>query len=136
MSGTSTRLRCSFKVSATAAIAAALTCRSGTTASTSPSDEARWFGGAQHQTFRHIFLEAGEHLIELAEHIHGERVGARARLVEREPGDALIVVREPPVAPGRGRAGALGLGERPQLEIARRERVPDYAHLRSIILET
>src|SRR5207237_8058323 len=79
--------------------------------------------------FRQIFLEAGEHLIELAEHIHGERVGARARLVEREPGDALFVVREPPVAPGRGRAGALGLGERPQLEIARRERVPDYAHL-------
>src|SRR5262249_10621094 len=54
------------------------------------------------------------------------RVGARAGLVEREPGDAVLVAREQPVAPGRARA--LAARERTELEIARRENVPDFTH--------
>ena len=57
----------------------------------------------------------------------GKGVGAGVRLVEREPGDAVGVAREDPVAPGRARA--LVACERPELEIARRENVPDFTHL-------
>jgi hypothetical protein len=90
-------------------------------------DEALRLGGAQHQAFGHVALEAREHVVELAEHVLGERIGAGVRLVEREPGDAVLVAREYPVAPGRGRA--LVARERTELEIARRENVPDFTHL-------
>src|SRR5262249_52191309 len=96
-------------------------------------DETRWLCGAQHQAFRYVFFQSREHLIELAEYIDGERVGARARLVEREPGDAVVVAGELPVAPGRALPGRRGRGERPQLEIARRKRVPNFTHQRSIM---
>src|SRR5262249_33395401 len=78
-------------------------------------------------------FQSREHLIELAEYIDGERVGARARLVEREPGDAVVVAGELPVAPGRALPGRRGRGERPQLEIARRKRGPNFTHQRSIM---
>ena len=39
----------------------------------------------------------------------------------------VLVAGKPPVAPGRARA--LGSGERTELEIARRENVPDFTHL-------
>ena len=90
-------------------------------------DETLRLGGAQHQALRHVALEAREHVVELGEHVLGERVGAGVRLVEREPGDALLVAREYPVAPGRARA--LVARERTELEIARRENVPDFTHL-------
>ncbi len=90
-------------------------------------DEAFRLGRAQHQALRQIALEAREHVVELGKHVLGERVGARARLVEREPGDAVVVAGERPVAPGRARA--LAAGERTELEIARRENVPDFTHL-------
>src|SRR5262249_60612608 len=90
-------------------------------------DEALRLSGAQHQAFRQIALKAREHVVELAEHVLGERIGAGVRFVEREPGDAVLVAREPPVAPGRARAFAAG--ERTELEIARRENVPDFTHL-------
>ena len=69
---------------------------------------------------------------DIGEHVLGERVGAGVRLVEREPGDAVLVAGEPKVAPGRARA--LGAGERTELEIARRENVPDFTHLRHLHL--
>src|SRR5262249_60419787 len=68
-------------------------------------------------------------VVERGEHGLGERIGAGVRLVEREPGDAVLVAGEPPVAPGRARA--LAAGERTELEIARRENVPDFTHLLS-----
>src|SRR5262249_34201770 len=58
---------------------------------------------------------------------------AGVRLVEREPGDAVLVAREHPIAPGRARA--LAARERTELEIARRENVPDFTHRLFTILE-
>jgi len=81
----------------------------------------------QHQAFGHVALEVCEHVVELGEHLLGERIGAGVRLVEREPGDAVLVAREHEVAPGRGRARLAR--ERSELEIARRENVPGFTHL-------
>jgi hypothetical protein len=96
-------------------------------------DEARRLGGAQHHAPRQTALEARERVVQFGEHVLRQGVGARARLVEDEPGDVVLVARERPVAPGR--AAARQAGERTQLEIARRENVPDFTHLQSIIVE-
>ena len=62
-------------------------------------DEACRLGRADHQPLRQIALERLQHVIELDQHILGERIGARALLVEHEPGDAVLVARELPVPP-------------------------------------
>src|SRR6185295_6060380 len=54
-------------------------------------------------------------------------VGAGVRLVENEPGDAVVIARELEVAPGRARLRAAG--ERTGLEISRREYLPGLSHL-------
>src|SRR6185369_10418049 len=81
----------------------------------------------QHHAFRRILLEAREHAVELAQHIHGQGVGAGVRLVDNEPGDAVVIAGELEVAPGRARLRAAG--ERTELEIARREYLPGLSHL-------
>ena len=95
-------------------------------------DEAFRLGRAQHQALRQIVLEVCQHVVEFGEHVLGERIGAGVRLVEGEPGDAVLVAGEPKVAPGRARA--LAARERTELEIARRENVPDFTHLQHLHL--
>ena len=62
-------------------------------------DEAARLPRAQHHAFRQLALQGREHLVELGDDILGQHVGAAARLVEHEPGDAVVIARELPVAP-------------------------------------
>jgi hypothetical protein len=71
-----------------------------------------------------------QHVVELADDVDGQDVGASARLVEHKPVDAIGVAPERPVAPRRARVRARhAAAERPQLEITRRKHVPDFTHL-------
>ena len=62
-------------------------------------DEAAALGRPQHEALRRIALELAQHVVELDQHLLGQRVGARALLVDHEPGDAVVVARELPMPP-------------------------------------
>src|SRR5262249_49519912 len=72
-------------------------------------------------------LELGQSLVGLAGLLLRRRVGARPRLVERKPGDGVLVAGEPPVPEGAARGRRPG--KRAKLEIARRQDGPGFSHL-------
>ena len=90
-------------------------------------DEPAGLPRAQHHAFRLLALQGREHVVELGENLLGQDVGAAARLVEHEPGDAVVIARELPVPPVA--LPARRSGKRTELQIARRQNVPDLAHL-------
>ena len=62
-------------------------------------DEAARLARAQDHALGQIAFERREHVVELDQDILREDVGAAVRLVEHQPGDAVVIARELPVAP-------------------------------------
>src|SRR4029079_8690863 len=89
-------------------------------------DEAARLARAQDHALGQIAFQRREHVVELDEYILGEDVGAAATLVAQHARNAVIIAREPPVAPVA--LPARRSRERTELQVARRQNVPDLTH--------
>src|SRR5437899_380235 len=66
-------------------------------------NETAFFPGAQDYSRRRLALDVRERIVELDQHLLTERVGARSRLVEDEPGKPIVVAGKLPMAPRAAR---------------------------------
>ncbi len=74
------------------------------------------FTGAQYQRLWKVGLDLVQHLAKFFHHLGGEYVHTRVRLVEQQPGDALVVALELPMFPGAAAFLFGFIAERAQLE--------------------
>ncbi len=91
-------------------------------------DEAAFLCRAQHHASGQLARNLREHVVEIAQHLLINRVGAAALLVEDQPSDSVIIAGKLPVPPGAGRDRFAAGGKWSELEIARRKRFPGLAH--------